>query len=81
MKLKDTLIFYGACAFTLVGIYEASARSASAAYPFIMFASALFFWYLYRKLEAKQKREAEKKQQEKEEQQRQAKPWDPKPKK
>lgn len=77
MKLKDTLIFYSTCALTLVGIYEAMYRSVSAAYPFFMFASALLFWYLYRKLDAKQKRELEEKKRREEEQQRQRKPWDP----
>jgi len=76
MKLKDTLIFYTACALTLVGIYEAMSRSISAAYPFFMFATALLFWYLYRKLEAKQKQQAE--EEKKDEKPR--KPWDPKKK-
>jgi Flp pilus assembly protein TadB len=76
MKLKDTLIFYTACALTFVGIYEAMVRSISVAYPFFMFATALLFWYLYRKLEAKQKQQSE----ENKKDDKPRKPWDPKKK-
>ena len=49
MKLFDSLLLALGVAFTLIGIYEVFSIGTAHAYSFLMLATVVFLWFLYRK--------------------------------
>lgn len=49
MKLLDYLILPAAAALVVIGGYLTMTQGVGAAYPVLMFAVALLFWFIYRK--------------------------------
>ena len=49
MKLSDALLISLSVAFIIIGAYEVMTVGLGMAYPSLMLALALFFWFVYRK--------------------------------
>ncbi|EON79298.1 hypothetical protein ADIS_0223 [Lunatimonas lonarensis] len=49
MKLLDYLILPAAAALVIIGAHLTMTQGIGAAYPVLMFAVALLFWFMYRK--------------------------------